>query len=149
MLPPALLLTVIFGLVTTTSAQQMLAIIETNPTYFDSRNCYDGAKSYSIVDFGTQHAPSTGSSCSNKGTVRSTVRGLGSKLDISCTEGKWTNGWKVCNFHGIILVYDRPGRYQACSADDTTIYNCPDVPPACWTNKQRQYKCTGTWYNDP
>lgn len=126
MVLPSLLLTAMLGLFTATaSAQQFLGIVETNPTYFDSRTCYDGAKSYSIVNFGTQHAPAVGSSCTGKGTVLSTVRGLDSKLDTSCTDGKWTNGYKVCVvIGGVITIRDASGRSQLCSSDDTTIYNC-------------------------
>ncbi|KAK4459839.1 hypothetical protein QBC42DRAFT_334068 [Cladorrhinum samala] len=131
--------TLILTLGAAASAQQ-LAIIETNPTFFSGRDCYDGASTYAIIDFGAQHAPYSASNCTPRGNVLSTAGGL----DVSCANGRWSNGWKVCQGFGVVAVHNGRGQYQACVADDTTIFNCP-VAISCWTNKVRKWKCTGSW----
>ncbi|KAK0665646.1 hypothetical protein QBC41DRAFT_358693 [Cercophora samala] len=126
------------------ASAQMLGVIETNPQYFDSRTCYDGAKTHSIVDFGGSHAPSTGSTCTNRGTVLSIQGGSSNSLDTSCTAGRWSNGYKFCVIWNTPMVVRPDGRVMSCSADDTMIFNCPSSQP-CWVNKMRKYKCSGTW----
>ncbi|KAK4201792.1 hypothetical protein QBC40DRAFT_170770 [Triangularia verruculosa] len=146
MISPLTSLLLAATLIVTTSAQQFVAVIETNPTYFASRECYDAAKYYTIVDFGATPAPATSASCTNRGTLLSSRVGLATTMDTSCTDGKWTNGYKVCRVvEGVIAIHHPSGKKQICSAEDTMIYNCPDNPPACWTNKVRTFSCVGFW----